>query len=73
MCKLETSWEFEKDYLNEIPEILLQLMEMEDGLLNCPQKNNGKGRPFVKGIYMANLIFAFNETNPKDPYFPWPF
>ena len=72
MCKLETSWEFEKDYLNEIPEILLQLMEMEeDGLLELSSKKitiTEKGRPFVRNICMA-FDLRLQRNKPERPLF----
>ncbi len=57
MCQFETSWKDSKDYLAHIPEIILQLKEMEkDGLLHI--NTNGinvteAGKPFVRNICMA--------------------
>jgi len=57
MCHFETSWKFKSNYFEEIPEILVQLEEMEkDGLLVI--KSNGievtnAGKPFVRNICMA--------------------
>ncbi|WP_264563675.1 oxygen-independent coproporphyrinogen III oxidase [Flavobacterium sp. N3904] len=57
MCKFETSWEDTANYFSEIPEILIQLKEMEkDGLLTI-QKNKiqitDEGKPHVRNICMA--------------------
>ena len=57
MCQFETSWEEESDYFNEIPEIIIQLKEMEnDGLLIISKNGiqiTEKGKPFVRNICMA--------------------
>jgi oxygen-independent coproporphyrinogen-3 oxidase len=57
MCHFETSWEEKKCYFAEVPEIVIQLTEMEnDGLLTI-EKNGIKvttaGKPFVRNICMA--------------------
>ena len=57
MCQFETSWQDKAMYFDEIPEVLLQLKEMEnDGLVQFV--NNGlkvteAGKPFVRNICMA--------------------
>ena len=57
MCQFETSWASKTNYFDEIPEVILQLKEMEnDGLLII--KNDGiivteAGKPFVRNICMA--------------------
>ena len=57
MCQFETSWEDKSSYLDEIPEILIQLKEIEkDGLILI--QNNGiqvtdTGKPFIRNICMA--------------------
>jgi len=57
MCQFETSWESTENYFDEIPEILLQLQEMEnDGLLTIKENGiivNEAGKPFVRNICMA--------------------
>lgn len=57
MCNFETTWSEESGYFNEIPEVLVQLKEMEnDGLLTIEnQKINvtEAGKPFVRNICMA--------------------
>jgi oxygen-independent coproporphyrinogen-3 oxidase len=57
MCHFETSWEEESDYFNEIPEIMIQLKEMEnDGLLLISKNGiqiTEAGKPFVRNICMA--------------------
>jgi oxygen-independent coproporphyrinogen III oxidase len=57
MCQFETSWRDKSNYFEEIPEILIQLKEMEkDGLLiikdNSLEVTNA-GKPFVRNICMA--------------------
>ncbi len=57
MCHFETSWKDKKLYFAEVPEIIIQLKEMEnDGLLTI-EKNGIKvtsaGKPFVRNICMA--------------------
>ena len=57
MCQFETSWASKTNYFDEIPEVILQLKEMEnDGFLVI--KNDGvevteAGKPFVRNICMA--------------------
>ena len=57
MCHFETSWEEESDYFNEIPEIMIQLKEMENDGLLLISKNGIQitevGKPFVRNICMA--------------------
>ena len=57
MCQFETSWEMHSNYFNEIPEILIQLKEMEnDGLVIIEKygiKVTDAGKPFVRNICMA--------------------
>ncbi|WP_281637717.1 oxygen-independent coproporphyrinogen III oxidase [Flavobacterium marginilacus] len=57
MCQFETSWEDAANYVPEIPEIIMQLKEMEiDGLLVI-EKNKiivtEEGKPYVRNICMA--------------------
>lgn len=57
MCQFETSWEDPANYIDAIPEILIQLKEMKkDGLLII--KTNGMsvtdaGKPYIRNICMA--------------------
>jgi oxygen-independent coproporphyrinogen-3 oxidase len=57
MCAFETSWIEEATYFKEIPEVLIQLKEMEkDGLLQI--NKNGiqvteSGKPYIRNICMA--------------------
>jgi oxygen-independent coproporphyrinogen-3 oxidase len=57
MCQFETSWTEPKYYFKEIPEVIVQLKEMEkDGLIHFIP--NGiqvaeEGKPFVRNICMA--------------------
>ncbi|PKB17908.1 oxygen-independent coproporphyrinogen III oxidase [Flavobacterium sp. 5] len=57
MCQFETSWEDSANYVPEIPEILIQLEEMEkDGLLIINENKilvTEKGKPYVRNICMA--------------------
>ncbi len=57
MCHFETSWQDKANYFEEVPEIIIQLKEMEkDGLVRI-EKNGIKvtntGKPFVRNICMA--------------------
>lgn len=57
MCRFETSWNTEEEYFNELPDVLIDLKQMEkDGLLEL-QKNHitvtEEGKPFVRNICMA--------------------
>ena len=57
MCQFQTSWGNDDTYFEEIPEILIQLKEMEkDGLLiitdNMIQVTDA-GKPYVRNICMA--------------------
>ena len=57
MCHFETSWELSENYVPEIPEILIQLQEMEkDGLLLLGKNKiqvTENGKPYVRNICMA--------------------
>jgi oxygen-independent coproporphyrinogen-3 oxidase len=57
MCQFETSWEDSANYFAEIPEILIQLKEMEkDGLLIISDNKiqvTEEGKPYVRNICMA--------------------
>ena len=57
MCQFETSWAESKYYFNEIPEVILQLKEMEkDGLIHFVPNGiqvTEEGKPFVRNICMA--------------------
>ena len=57
MCHFETSWEDKSLYFEEVPEILIQLKEMENDGLIIFEKNGIKvtnaGKPFVRNICMA--------------------
>lgn len=57
MCQFETSWEDISNYFDEIPEILLQLKEMENDNLLIILKDGIQvteaGKPFVRNICMA--------------------
>ncbi|MCV9926844.1 oxygen-independent coproporphyrinogen III oxidase [Flavobacterium sp. LS1R49] len=57
MCKFETTWFEASNYFEEIPEILIQLKEMEnDGLVILGNEKisvTEAGKPFVRNICMA--------------------
>jgi oxygen-independent coproporphyrinogen-3 oxidase len=57
MCHFETSWTDKTLYFQEVPEILIQLKEMENDGLVIIEKNSIKvtdaGKPFVRNICMA--------------------
>ncbi|UQD57376.1 oxygen-independent coproporphyrinogen III oxidase [Flavobacterium sp. K5-23] len=57
MCKFETTWKDKSNYFKEIPEILIQLKEMEkDGFLIMIEDGiqvTEAGKPYVRNICMA--------------------
>jgi oxygen-independent coproporphyrinogen-3 oxidase len=57
MCQFETSWKEDSLYFSELPEVLLQLHEMENDGLLLIQANSlivtEKGKAFVRNICMA--------------------
>lgn len=57
MCQFETSWKEELNYFDEIPEVIMQLKELEkDGLVLISKDNvqiTEAGKPFVRNICMA--------------------
>lgn len=57
MCKFETSWADNTTYFEEIPEVLIQLKEMEnDGLITIKDTSIQvleAGKPYVRNICMA--------------------
>lgn len=57
MCKFETSWDKTTTYFKEIPEVLLQLEEMQkDGILIINENSiqiTDKGKAYVRNICMA--------------------
>ena len=57
MCQFETSWSDSKNYFKEIPEVMIQLREMEkDGLIHFIPDGiqvTEEGKPFVRNICMA--------------------
>lgn len=57
MCQFVTSWENKETYFKEIPEVLIQLKEMEnDGLLIINKDSiqvTDAGKPYVRNICMA--------------------
>ena len=57
MCQFETSWAKKLDYFDEIPEVIIQLKEMEkDGLVTILKDGiqiTDAGKPFVRNICMA--------------------
>ena len=68
MCRFKTSWTMDKLYFNELPEVLIQLKEIEqDGLLNINLNSievTKKGQPFVRNICMAfDLLLQRKQPN----------
>jgi len=57
MCQFKTTWNGDYLYFDELPDVLIQLKEMEDdGLLNIGSNTisvTKKGYPFVRNICMA--------------------
>lgn len=57
MCLFETSWNMKDGYFNELPDVLVDLKEMEeDGLLQLEKERitvTEAGKPFVRNICMA--------------------
>jgi oxygen-independent coproporphyrinogen-3 oxidase len=57
MCQFETTWKDKSNYFKEIPEVLLQLKEMEkDGFLIMLEDGiqvTEAGKPYVRNICMA--------------------
>lgn len=57
MCHFETSWLDEANYFSEVPEIMIQLKEMENDGLVTIEKNGitvtNAGKPFIRNICMA--------------------
>lgn len=57
MCSFKTSWSDENNYFKELPDVLLELHEMEsDELLQIGKDNivvTNKGKAFVRNICMA--------------------
>ena len=57
MCQFKTSWKNKAGYFNEIPDVLIQLKEMEnDGLVLIKDNSiaiNEKGKPYVRNFCMA--------------------
>ena len=57
MCQFETSWADQSNYFNEIPEVIMQLKELENDelvtILNNGVQINEAGKPFVRNICMA--------------------
>jgi oxygen-independent coproporphyrinogen-3 oxidase len=57
MCRFETSWNVKEEYFNELPDVLVDLKEMEkDGLLEFGKNSiivTEEGKPFIRNICMA--------------------
>ena len=66
MCQFETSWKDESNYFDEIPEILIQLKEMESDnllvILNDGIQITEAGKPFVRNICMAFDLLLKRKT-----------
>jgi len=72
MCTFQTSWKHKDMYLNEIPEILIKLQEMEnDGLIKIEAESlriTGKGRPFLRNVCMP-FDLRLQEKQPDHQVF----
>lgn len=72
MCRLETSWEDKNLQFPELPEVLSNLLEMqEDGLLEIIStgiKITEKGRPYVRNVCMA-FDLRLNRHQPHTKVF----
>ena len=57
MCTFQTTWDEPEQYFAELPEVLAQLVEMQqDGLLHMTEQSihvTEQGQPFVRNICMA--------------------
>ena len=57
MCQFKTSWKDNNLYFNEIPDVLIKLLELQnDGLLTILDHGvevTDKGKPFIRNICMA--------------------
>jgi oxygen-independent coproporphyrinogen-3 oxidase len=57
MCTLKTSWKGQELYFKEIPEVVLNLKEMESDALIVISSDGievtEKGRPFIRNICMG--------------------
>lgn len=66
MCQFATSWKQGSDYFSEIPEILIQLKEMEeDGLVVLHKEGiqvTEAGKPYVRNICMAFDLLLKRKT-----------
>ena len=70
MCNFKTNWTHNSLYLQELPDILISLKEMEkDGLLNIYTdaiEVTKKGRPYVRNVCMAfDLLLQRKQPNTK--------
>ena len=68
MCQFKTTWTHNLLYFKELPEVLIQLKEMEaDGLLHIYSNTidvTKKGQPFVRNICMAfDLLLQRKQPN----------
>ncbi len=66
MCHFKTSWSIDNLYFEELPEVLIKLIEMqEDELLKIESNQifvTEKGKPFVRNICMAfDLLLQRNK------------
>ncbi len=72
MCNLETSWDDDKLKFPELPEVLINLQEMEaDGLIEFRKNGltiNEKGRPFVRNVCMA-FDLRLQKSKPETKLF----
>lgn len=72
MCQFKTSWDETNLYFNELPEILIQLQEMEEEGLVILENNSiavtEKGRPFIRNICMV-FDLRLKRSKPQNQLF----
>ncbi|MCL4115442.1 UNVERIFIED_CONTAM: hypothetical protein GTU68_006678 [Idotea baltica] len=67
MCHFKTSWSTHENYFKELPDVLINLKEMEhDGIVEVYSNQitiTNKGKPFVRNICMAfDLLLQQNKA-----------
>ncbi|AXT20374.1 oxygen-independent coproporphyrinogen III oxidase [Flavobacteriaceae bacterium AU392] len=70
MCQFTTSWDSEKNYFKELPDVLIKLKEMEnDGLVKISSKSitvTQEGKAFIRNICMAfDLLLKRKQPDVK--------
>src|SRR5690606_28972696 len=70
MCQFQTSWDNNELYFDELPDILLQLSDLQaDGLIEINQNSlqvTETGKPFVRNVCMAfDMLLKRNKPQSK--------